>query len=50
MCYHLHYILVSLYAVYNDVIELVSSPDPVVMETVKQTGISHDISHDTHMT
>ena len=32
---------------YNDVIELVPSPDPVVIETIKQTSSSHDISHDT---
>ena len=50
MCYYLHYIPVSLYAVCKDVIELVSSPDPVVMGTIKQTSSSHDKSHDTHMT
>ena len=49
MCYYLHYISVSLYAMCTDVIDLVSSPDPVVVGTIKQTGISHDISHDTHM-
>ena len=49
MCYYLHYISVSLYTMFTDLIGLVSSPDPVVVGTIKQTGISHDISHDTHI-
>ena len=54
VCYYLHYIPVSLCAVCTDEIELVSSPDPVVMETIKQTSSSHykshNKSHDTNMT
>ena len=47
MCYYLHYILVSLYTVCTNVVELVPSPDTVVMATIKQTSLSHDQSHDT---
>ena len=42
MYYHLYYIPVSLYVVCTDVIELVPSPDPVVMGTIKKTISSHD--------
>ena len=50
MCYFLHYIPVSFHAVCTDVIELVTSSDTVVMETIKQTSSSNDQSHDTYMT
>ena len=50
MCYYLHYIPVSLYAVCTDVIDLVPSSDPVVMGTIKQTRSTHDISHETYLT
>ena len=43
------YTRISLYAVYNNVIQVVLSPDPVVMGTLKQTSSPYDISHDTHM-
>ena len=42
--------LVFLYAVCTDVIEIVLSPDSVVMRTIKQKHSSHDLSHDIHMT
>ena len=54
MFYYLHHIPVSLYTVCTDEIELVSCPDPVIMETIKQISSSHykshNKSHDTHMT
>ena len=42
MYYYLHYIPVSLYAVCTDIIELVPSSDPVVMETIKKASSSND--------
>ena len=47
---YLHYIPVSLYALCVNVIEQVPSSDPVVMGTIKQRSLLHDISRDTHIT